>query len=973
MRHVLIFTFLLLTCAQLTSAQNLVLKGVLKDKADSSALKKATIRLTSPTDNTFKKQAFTDNNGAFEITGLNAQPYLLTISFLGYGELVRAIMLQTETQDLGVIKMPKSSRELKEVVIKGQVPPAQQKGDTLAFNADAYKTNPDASGEDLVKKMPGITVENGNVKAQGEDVRKVLVDGKEFFGEDATLALRNLPAEAIQRIEVFDRMSDQAQFTGFDDGNSQKTINIVTRAEMKTSQFGKMFAGYGTDGRYNAGGNINLFNGDRQISIIGLTNNINQQNFSIADIMGVMSNSGGGQGGPGPGGGGPPGGGNMMINAGRNNNSFGGGPGGLLTGNQSGITKTNSVGLNYSDEWGKKIKVSGSYFFNNTDNKNTSDIDRSYFNSNGLTYTEHNSSQTKNDNHRVNFRFEYTIDSANALIITPQLSYQGNNYTTGLQGMSRVGDGVPAGTTVTDQQADNKGYSFNNNILYQHRFARKGRTVSLNITTRLNSRNGRGSYYSSSLYAGDTSTSILDQRYDLHTNSHTVTTTLSYTEPVGKKAQLMASYSPSFSGSTSDKSTNDRDTVTGLYDAFNSSLSNKYESSYNTHQGGLSYRFSDTKLNFMLGTNLQYAQLAGEQQYPGAFSIQRSFTSVLPTAMLNYKFSRTRNLNIMYRTANNAPTITQLQNVSDVSNPLQITTGNPQLEQTSEHNLMMRYGTTNLTAGRSFFVFANGAYVNNYIGNATFIPLQDTVFEGHALNRGSQLTRPVNVDGYYSGRAFAVYSLPVKQVRSNVNLNAGVTYTHTPSLINGWSNTARSTVLNGGAYIGSNISSNLDFSLSYNASYNIVKNTLQTGSDNTYYNHTAGFKINWIFLKGVVLNTDITHTLYHGLSSGFDQSYFLWNAYIGYKFLKDRSLEAKVSVYDILNQNKSVSRTVSETYTQDTRTQVLQRYGMVTLTYTLRNFKKGMPQQNKFEPPPGMPPPGKDGAPQMIFMPPPGG
>jgi hypothetical protein len=374
----------------------------------------------------------------------------------------------------------------------------------------------------------------------------------------------------------------------------------------------------------------------------------------------------------------------------------------------------------------------------------------------------------------------------------------------------------------------------------------------------------------------------------------------------------------------------------------------------------------------MLGTNLQYAQLTGEQQYPNAFSVQRNFTSILPTATINYKFSRTKNLNITYRTANNAPTITQLQNVFDVSNPLQVTTGNPQLQQTSEHNLMMRYGATNPFTGRNFFVFANGSYVNNYIGNATYIPLQDTVFEGQVLNGGSQLTRPVNVNGYYTGRAFAVYSLPVKTIKSNINLNSGVTYTHTPSLINGAQNTAGSTVLNGGMYIGSNISSDLDFSLSYNASYNIVKNSLQTSSDNTYYSHTANFKVNWIFLKGFVLNTDITNTLYQGLSSGFDQNYFLWNAYLGYKFLKDRSLEAKVSVYDILDQNRSVSRTVSETYTQDTRTKTLQRYGMITLTYTLRNFKKGMPAQNKFELPPGMPPPGKDGAPP-IFMPPPGG
>ena len=209
--------------------------------------------------------AVTDKDGAFSLDYNPGE--VLVFSLLGY--------VQKEAVPgngpLHIVLMEENA-ELKEVVIKGQVPPAQQKGDTLQYNADAYKVNPDASGEDLVKKMPGITVENGTVKAGGEEVRKVTVDGKEFFGEDATLALRNLPAEVISKIEVFDRMSDQARFTGFDDGNSTKAINIVTRAEMRQGQFGKVYAGYGTDGRYSAGGNINLFKDEKRISIIGIAN-----------------------------------------------------------------------------------------------------------------------------------------------------------------------------------------------------------------------------------------------------------------------------------------------------------------------------------------------------------------------------------------------------------------------------------------------------------------------------------------------------------------------------------------------------------------------------------------------------------------------------------------------------------------------------------------------------------------------------
>ena len=251
----------------------------------------------------------------------------------------------------------------------------------------------------------------------------------------------------------------------------------------------------------------------------------------------------------------------------------------------------------------------------------------------------------------------------------------------------------------------------------------------------------------------------------------------------------------------------------------------------------------------------------------------------------------------------------------------------------------------------------------NYISNATYLLNADTVLQGYTINRGSQLIKPVNLNNYYSLRSFGVYSFPLKLIKSNLNINAGYTYAHTPALINDVLNYSRNSAVSGGIFLSSNISKEFDFSVAYNGSYNTVKNTLQAQSDNAYFTHTASLKINYILARRIVFNTDVNQTYYSGLTQSYNQDFILWNAYIGYKFLKDQSLEAKVSVYDILDQNKSISRTVTETYTEDSNTNVLKRYFMFTLTYTFKHFKAGAkaPEPIQFQhgmpPPGGMPPP----------------
>jgi hypothetical protein len=483
--------------------------------------------------------------------------------------------------------------------------------------------------------------------------------------------------------------------------------------------------------------------------------------------------------------------------------------------------------------------------------------------------------------------------------------------------------------------------------LYRHKFKKERRTLSLNVNISINNKTGDGATNSfNEFYDTTTTTTLLSLKNENTSNSYTLGGNISYTEPIGKKGQVSVSYNPSFTNNMADKNTDSLVPNTDQTYIHDSLLSNQIENTYTTHRGELSYRIGDRKLNFSVGVAGQYAVLEGLQSEPYTFAINKDFKNVLPNAMFNYRFSQSSNLRIFYRTSTNAPSISQLQDVVDISNPILLRSGNPDLKQSYDHRLIFRYGNTNTKTANSFFFFANGNYTNDYIATETIIPTSDTTFNGVDVNRGSQISRPVNLSGYFSGRTFATYGLPVDLIKSNLNLNAGFTYTHAPSLLNGQSNFSNSSTINGGVVISSNISENLDFTLSYNANYNSVRNTLQTQSNTNYFNHIAGAKVNWIFYKRFVLNTSLNQNFFSGLSDAtFNQTFLQWNAYFAYKLLKNNALELRLSAFDILNQNKSITRNTTETYFEDVRTQVLIQYFMLTATYTLRNFKSGQPQR----------------------------
>lgn len=937
----LISIFLICTLfAAFAHGQSITLKGKLSDKADKSSLSAATIKLTLQKDSNNTRMVITDKSGNFAFNNLEAGAYTLFITHSGYEKIQQKINIQASNNTAIPFSLSKLPTDLTGVTIVSKAAPVRMKVDTTEFSASQFKVNPDATAEDLIKKLPGIVIDkSGNVTTMGEQVKKVTVDGRDFFGDDATAALKNLPADVIDKIQVFDKLSDQAAFTGFDDGNSTKAINIVTKAGMRNGQFGRVYAGYGTDNRYAAGGNMSFFKKDRRISLVGLFNNVNQQNFSSEDLLGVTSSGGGNRGGGNRGGGGRGGGGNNFM-----------------VGQQTGISSTNAFGINYSDKWGKKLDVSGSYFFNNSNtgndqSSNTQSLVNNQFNDQSVIST------SKNYNNRFNLRMEYKIDEKNSLMFTPSFSFQKNNSFNELDGASYFIKTSPISTQRSTTSASTSGYNSNNNLLFRHSFAKKGRTISLNLSAGLNHKSGNTYLNSVNDYYDTSGVRVIatDQLKDQLVNGNTFSASVVYTEPIGKKGQLQLNYNPSVSKNKSDLETFNYDHSNNKYSLFDTGYSNKFNSTQASQSVGVSYRVGDRDNMFSVGGTYKYLKLTSDQLFPMVVSVNKPFNNFLPNLMWRKKISAKSTINIMYRASTNPPSISQLQNVIDNSNTLMVTSGNPDLKQQVSNTLSTRYTFTNTKTSRSFFANLFLQQASNYVANATYIAKSDSALSpAITLHRGSQLTKPVNLDGFVSVRSLLTYAMPVKFIKSNLNLNAGMTYSKLPGLNNKVSTTSNNYTYNGGLGISSNISQYIDFNVSYNASVTNTKNSADASNNTNYTTQSAALQLNLLSKKGWFVQNDLSYTGYSGLGAGYNQQFVLWNAGIGKKFLKNQAGELKLSVFDLLKQNQSITRTVDPSFIEDVRNQVLQQYFLLTFTYKLKNFgtaKVNTNNNNHFEGP----------------------
>lgn len=904
------------------AAQRIFVKGQVVGTSGKEALPGANVMLYLLPDSTMKGTT-TDSQGRFTIDNVKNGNYLLVVSYIGYDKHTEKITIQNKSVDLQKIILNEDAVQTGEVEVVGQMHRAVIKKDTTEFNAGAFQTSKDAVAEDLVSKIPGVTVKDGKVQAQGEDVKRVLIDGKPFFGDDPNAVLKTIPAEIVDKVQIFDQQSEQSQFTGYDDGNSEKAMNLITRTKITNGTFGNLHSGYGDEKRHKVSGNINFFEGDRKISILGQINNINEQNFSMEDLSGMMSSMGGGRG---HGGGGP------MMGGG-----FGGG--GFFVNASGGLSKTKAFGINYTDKWSEKLSLTTSYFYNNTENDATSVTDRLTFltQTNQQNYLQNKTANSLNINHRFNMRFEYKIDERNSILFRPRLTVQDNE-----------GSSLSLGTTSANNlmlnSSDNKlntnylAYNFSSELLYRHSFETKGRTFSIEIENTIKNNDGNNHLNSLNSYFTTNKFDTLDQKSSLLKKGYGVDAQIDYTEPLSEKGILRFSFGYSVNEEKNDQNTFKLNNITNNYSDFDKDLSNVYKRLYSAQTYNLGYMFNDKDINFNIGLGYNISKLNNNQSFPYNNTLDRTFTSFLPSAMLRINFSRETNLRMFYRSSNNAPGADQLQNVLNNTNQLLLSIGNPNLKQDTRHFVMLRYSTTDMKTLNSFFVHLFATYTNDYIGNRTTIATKDTLVDGIALKRGSQLTKPENLNGQTSINSFLTYSLPVWFLKSNLNLNASLRYSKTPGIINDVTNNSNLYNYGIGFVLATNFSRDFDVTLSSSAFFNNLRNSVKEEYNDDYFNLDSRIKLYWNIWNGFIIQTNINHKYDSGLPSEYNQNAVLWNAYIAKKLFSKDQGEIRFSVFDIMNKSTSIQRTVTDSYVEDTRSNSLGRYYMVSFIYNLKAF-----------------------------------
>jgi hypothetical protein len=949
MHKILCFLLLFGSAAFPAMAQKTIygtIRGKVVDTAGKQPLPGTTIAVLSAKDSASVAFTTANDKGIFEIKDIEAGDYRLLVSFESYQHISKGFSITAVTPviDFGTLFMERKSVTLQEVIVER--PPISVKNDTVEYNATSFKTKPNEDVEGLLKKLPGVQVDrDGTVKSQGEQVQKVYVDGKEFFGTDPKLATKNLTADMVESVQVFDDMSDQAKFTKIDDGSRQKAMNIKLKKDKKNGYFGKISAGGGTDGRYESSLSLNRFKGSRQLSVIGAANNTNKQGFSFTDIISMMGGFGGGGFGGGGNRGGGPGGSGGGFGSGQIVATRGSIAGLGFGGGSNGLTTSLSTGINYRDSWGSKIDVSGSYFFSDTKNNSVQNIYRktSYPNDSTTYASEDRVSQNTNLNHRFNLRFEYRIDSMNSILYTPAFTVQHSDGFSNDTSFINSGQGTQKYLALTGKSYNENsrdGVNLNNNLLYRRRFGKIGRTFTLGWSNAYNHSNGSGKNLSPQFLFkpnGDTLSGYLSQDYVSAqvTNANNNVISSSYTEPVGRNKLVELNYAYTDNQSNSDKKTNNYNPGNGKYDEVNERQTNYFKNGFIASRVGANFRVQQKKYNYQLGGSVQFATLESHVFTAGSTkdsTVKRNYTNFNPTAHFNYNPKMGTNFRFFYRGSTNQPSTSQLQNVLDLTNPQNIKTGNPLLKQEFSHNINAGYNTFNLANFQFMAININGSFTRNKIVNSI-----DT------LSRGVQLTRPVNLNGAYNFFTFFTYGKTMKQLKGgNINATTFVNSSRNVNLLYKQKNVSNSWVLTQSLGLNYN-HKNIDFGFNGSLSYNSTVYSLQPNLNAHYFTQTYSPEINYTFFKSLVASTDLDYTQNSGLSAGYNQGVAYWNASLALQVFKKKDGEIKLAVFDILNRNKSLTRSTGDNYVQDTRSNVLQRYLMLSFTY---NFRKGTQQNN---------------------------
>lgn len=861
------------------------ISGQLVDTATNQALEGASVRLLRirGTDTVSVAGTLAKEGGLFSLSGLPLGNYLLTVSFQGYRPWRGYVNLSNRRPLIThrVIFLRPSASELDSIVVT-DTRPVRMHGDTTAYQADQFHTHPNASAGELLQKMPGIDVgRSGTVMAMGDTVKRILVNGKRFFSNDLQIALKYLPRDIIAQIEVFDDKSDQAKFTGVDDGVRIRTINIVLRHNIKSGTFGKVSGGIGDalDGNHGAlyddNVSLNRFHGESMTTLIGNANN-------TAAVMG-------------------------------------------------GETKSLTGGLNFSDHLGKSSQVSGSYREGNTATQTgTSSFTENIIPGDSSIYnTAEQSNGSHSNQQNLDMNLETELDSSNHLTI------RGNGgYNTG-SGNSQNNTSSTKGLLTPLNNSDNtsgSGSSSTNgglSVLWGHRFGRKGRSfsASANINSTSGSSTGTSIYQNTYFQPGQPdSLSSVNQFYRSPNDNTAWDVSLSYSEPLSKHASLTLDYHHTGTKAETGRTTYLWDSATGRYDLPDSLLTNLFSNTYRSDREGIRYHYGTKRIQVTAGMGIQEGVNESHNESDNTDLSQR-YVNLHPLATFSYTPEKGEDMRLDYQGQTQQPSLTALEPVINNSNPLNVIIGNPHLQQSFTHSVTLSYKHFDQVTFSHLFASLRASVTENTVLNRTTV---DTL-------TGVDTTTYVNLNGNYSLGGYLDYGFRLAHPASNLSFGANLSDNHSIGFVNNVLNGTSNYTIGGTIKWTSNLPDHLDLNLTENPLYTIVVYSAEPAQNTRYFTENLDMDGLYYTKSGWELGSDVHYTSYKGKPVGFNPTTTVWNLSLAHLFFKHQQGEIKLTVHDVLNEASSVSQSITPTMIQNTRGNILGRYYLLTFTYFLKH------------------------------------
>lgn len=886
--------------------------GTVTDSTGKIPLEYATVSVFNGNDSVLVSYKLTDVKGAFKIAGLKSgQPYRLLVNAWQYEVYRKNFTVNAVSPDvnLGQIKLAKKVNMLGEVVVNAERPPILVRKDTIEFNAEAFKTLPSAVVEDLLKKLPGVTVGDNGILVNGKQVSRILVDGKEFFNGDQTVATKNLPANIIDKVQVSNDREAMRRDPDLTEGNIPQVINLKLKKAIKQGIFGKLYGGGGLQTRYEGGGIVNVFRDTTQVSLLGYSNNINRAGFSLGDInrIGGFNRSGANS---------------MMIMS--NGSSTGVAINGIsFGGTGQGIQQSSGAGANFNTLFKNKMKLNLQYFFgqinsnlNQLTNRNQILGDSSLITNGTLL------NQNRQFNHRLGGKFEWKPDTQNTLIIMPSVLFSGTRGTSTDDKLNLNQFNTPLNTSTNNQRQTKDGTQYNVDMDYSRDFKKRGRTLNLGMNAaKSNNTNDNFNYALNNFFQTQTST-VLDQLRNTQLNNFNLSANANYNEPLGEKLSLRARFALNYLDNenalfTFFRNPGDADYTVAVPQFTETVMQSGWRNNYT-----LALQWKPTK-DLTIRPGAVFNTIHLQNRFIRYAGFNQDFNFFAPSFNLNYK-----SLNLDYTPSFREPDVSYIQPVANNTDPLFIQQGNPNLLPAKSHRINLNLYKYDPKSNANYNIYLGGTIQNNAVINARTV-------DANAV----QTNTPVNASGIWSFYNGSNIGKDFKKASRQINLSAGyyVNYERTVIILNNISSRLNNLSFFPRGGVRLNFNDKFELSQNYSLGINTSKYADAYFTDRNFITHNSVSEIVVRYPKKVVFETQYLMT-FNNQVAGFNSDIKLWNAAVTFLFLKNDRLQMKVSVNDILKSNVSRYRRIDQNFIIDTQTNALGRYGMATLTYNIQNF-----------------------------------